>query len=213
MSLTNDQEKKIEALVERMRSEVEFVDDYCTSNEENPTAYYVGSVGYGGELMHQVEDGIFHARYKLEDQLEPDEVDYLKALVKGYHPNNPKAREIVNAISEITNLCFESSYWVNDLELCSMQLGEIEHQLDDELYTELEALNEDEFKAFCDQVRSYVHYDKLNRYIYVDHGYSRWYLELDVDKLRDLMKSKPIESFVALVAASTKKSNKLEVIK
>lgn len=213
MNLTNDQEKKIEALVDWMRSEVEFVDDYYTSNEENPTADYVASVGHNGELMHKVEDAIFNARYKLEDQLEPDEVDYLKALVKGYHHNNPKARDIVNAIIDITNLCFEPSYWVNDLELCSMQLGKIEHQLDDELYTELEALNEDEFKEFCDQVRSYVHYDKLDRYIYVDHSYSRWYLELDVDKLRDLMKSKSVESFVELVAASTKKSNKLEVIK
>ena len=211
--LTNDQEKKIEALVDRMRSEVEFVDDYYTSNEENPIADYVASVGYGGDLMHQVEDAIFHARYKLEDQLEPDEVDYLKALVKGYHPNNPNAREIVNAIIEITNLCFEPSYWVNDLELCSMTLGEIEHQLDDSLVDDLKQLSDEEMDQFVDDANSYASYDKGSNYIYVDHSYSRWYLELDVDKLRDLMKSKPVESFVQLVAASTKKLNKLEVIK
>lgn len=211
MSLTEKQIEKIDKLVQRMRDEVEFVDDYYTSNPDNGTADYVQSVGYGGDLMHQVEDAL--RRSDLQRELEPDELDYIKALVKSYHPNNPHNRDIVNQLIDITNIQFESSYWVNTLELCSMQLGEIEHQIDDELYKELEALNEVEFKAFCDQVRSYVYYDKLSRYIHVDHGYSRWYLELNIDLLREAMKSKPIESVVQPAAASNKKLNKLEVIK
>lgn len=211
MSLTNDQEKKIEALVDRMRSEVEWCDEYYTSNPDNATADYVGSVGYFGELMHQVEDAL--KRHNLKRQLEEDEYIYLEALVKGYHPNNPNAREIVNATIDITNLCFEPSYWVNDLELCSMRLGEIEHQLDDSLVDDLKQLSDEEMDQFVDDANSYASYDKGSNYIYVDHSYSRWYLELDVDKLRDLMKSKPVESLVEQSKASKKKINQLEVIK
>lgn len=209
--LTNDQEKKIEALVDRMRSEVEWCDEYYTSNPDNGTADFVQSVGYGGDLMHQVEDAL--KRHDLKRQLDDDEYIYLEALVKAYHPNNPNARDIVNAIIDITNLCFEPSYWVNDLELCSMRLGEIEHQLDDDLVKDIKALSDEEMDQFVDDANSYASYDKGSNYIYVDHSYSRWYLELDVDKLRDLMKSKSVESLVPLVAASAKKLNKLEVIK
>ena len=209
--LTNEQKKKIEALVDRMRSEVEWCDEYYTSNEDNPHADYVASVGYGGELMHEVEDAL--KRHNFKRQLEEDEYMYIEALVNGYHPNKHNARAIVNKIIDITNLCFEPSYWANDLELCSMSLGEIEHQLDDDLFNELEALSDDEMEQFIRDVRSYVYYEKGSRFIHVDHGYSRWYLELNVDKLNDLMKSTPIESISKLSSASQKKIKQLEVIK
>lgn len=211
MNLTNDQEKKIEALVDRVRSEVEWCDEFYTTDDNNPHADYVASVGYGGDLMHQVEDAL--KRHNFKRQLEDDEYMYFEALVKGYHPNKPNARDIVNKIIDVTNLCFEPSYWANDLELCSMQLGEIEHQLDESLVDDLSKLNDDDMDQFIRDVRSYVHYDKGSSYIYVNHDYSRWYLELDVDKLKDLMKSTPIESLVEQSKASTKKTNKLEVIK
>lgn len=211
MSLTVHQERKIEALVDRMRSEVEWCDDYYTSNEDNHAADYVASVGYGGELMHQVEDAL--KRHNLKRQLEENEFMYLEALVKGYHPNKDNARDIVNAIIDITNLCFEPSYRPIDLELCFMSLGEIEHQLDDDLVKDIEALSDDEMNKFVDDANSYAFYKKGSDFIYVDHSYSRWCLELDVDKLRDLMKSEPIESLVEQSKASKKKINQLEVIK
>jgi hypothetical protein len=181
-ALSDNQIEKIDKLVERLNAEMEWTDDYHTTNEDNPTADYVASIGFG-EMMHQVEDAL--KRSALQHELEPDEFYYLKSLVNSYHPNKAGSKDIVNKIIEITNLSFEASYYANDLELCSLNLGEIEHQVDDALADEINTLSDEEYTYFERKID--CSYLKRTKCLYTDHSYSRWYLELNIDLLREKM--------------------------
>jgi hypothetical protein len=177
-------EEKLDAIVDQLRSEAEWTESYYTENEDNSIAEYVDSVGYGGELLHMVEDRIRDDRH-LERDISEDEMAYLKAIIK------LDKKTAAQKIREICTLSFDPTYYNNRYEVCSMQLGEQEVCIDH--IEGLSDLTADEIKYVVDQVSGFAHLDtksdgSLSSYMTIDMGYGRWYLSIDPDLLSDQVK-------------------------
>ena len=183
--LTN--EEKLDAIVDQLRAEAEFTESYYTEDESNSIAEYVDSIGYGGEMMHMVEDRIRDDRH-LERDISDEEMAYLKAIIK------LDKKTAAQKIREICTLSFDPSYYSNLYEVCSMRLGEQEVSIED--VEGLSDLTADESKYVIDQVMRFAHLDtnsdgSLSSYMTVDMGYGRWYLSIDLDLLSDQVKKTP----------------------
>lgn len=180
-------EEKLDAIVDQLRAEAEWTESHYTEDESNPIAEYVDLIGYGGEMMHMVEDRIRDDRH-LERDITEDEMAYLKAIIK------LDKKTAAQKIREICTLSFEDSYGAISYEVCSMQLGEQEVCIDH--IEGLSDLTADEIKYVIDQVSGFAHLSthsdgSLSSYMTVDMGYGRWYLSIDLDLLSDQVKKTP----------------------
>lgn len=180
-------EEKLDAIVEQLRAEAEWAENHYTENESNPIAEYVESIGYGGELLHMVEDRIRDDR-ELERDISNEEMAYLKAIIK------LNKKTAAQKIREICTLSFDPTYYANSYEVCSMQLGEQEVCIDH--IEGLSDLTGDEAAYVIDQVSRFAHLStysdgSLSSYMTVDMGYGRWYLSIDLDLLSDQVKKTP----------------------
>jgi hypothetical protein len=180
-------EEKLDAIVDQLRAEAEFTESYYSEDESNSIAEYVDSIGYGGEMMHMVEDRIRDDRH-LERDIADEEMAYLKAIIK------LDKKTAAQKIREICTLSFEDSYRAISYEVCSMKIGEQEVCVDH--IEGLSDLTADEIKYVIDQVRRFAHLDtnsdgSLSSYMTLDMGYGRWYLSIDPDLLSDQVKKTP----------------------
>jgi len=180
-------EEKLDAIVEQLRAEADWTESYYTKDESNPIAEYVDSIGYGGEMMHMVEDCIRNSR-ELERDISDEEMAYLKAIIK------LDKKTAAQKIREICTLSFEDSYRAISYEVCSVQVREQEVCIDH--IEGLSDLTAEEIKYVIDQVRRFAHLDtnsdgSLSSYMTVDMGYGRWYLCIDHDLLSDQVKKTP----------------------
>lgn len=174
-SMTDEQSERIDSILSAIEREDEATRDYYTHNEDNPVADYVASIGYGGELLHQVEDSlesIYMRRtgsYRLDERT--DEIcTFFQRLIK-----SGDRRAAVDALIEVCDLVCIGIYG-DDWELCSMTVGEVESQLSDELIERLNALTPIE--------RAYVERQVCIRgeYSYVPCEYDRWVMKLDYER-------------------------------
>jgi len=181
-------EEKLDAIVDQLRAEAEFFESYYTEDESNPIAEYVDSIGYGGEMMHMVEDRIRDDRH-LERDISDEEMAHLKAIIK------LDQKTAAQKIREICTLSFEDSYRAISYEVCSVQVREQEVCVDH--IEGLSDLTADEIKYVIDQVRRFAHLStcsdgSLSSYMTVDMGYGRWYLSIDPDLLSEQVKKIPV---------------------
>jgi hypothetical protein len=190
-------ENKLDAIVSEIRSRAEWEEQYYTGDENNHIAEYVDSIGYGGEMLHMVEDRI-RDDYDIKRDTTDDEYQYLKSLLK------LDQREAAEKIRELCTLDFDHTYHSNLYEICSMQLGELEIDISD--IDGIKELTLEEIEYVVRQCRDFAHIStyadgSMANYIHIDMSYSRWYLSLDMDKVSEAAeaaKSAPVTKLTKL---------------
>lgn len=176
MTMTDDQETKLREIIEMIESQSEWINDYYTSNEDNPVADYVAGIGYGGELMHMVVDSLESIkrdsrRYERNGDDRVIEVcDYLLAMI---NKDEKSAIDLLVANSTLECSGIHMNYW----ELCTMTIGEVSEEIIDELADKLTELSPIEV--------AYVERETGLRdsHIYEPMDYERWVLILDYDAI------------------------------
>lgn len=205
--LNDDQIEKLDKLVEELRDTVEVTDNYYTDNEDNAYAEFVSSVGYGGESIHAVEDRV-RSLWK-DDLISDTDYDFFKAVFKF------KQRDAAQIIADLSDLRFINNYRAVDYEVYSINLGEIEDQVPEDLFDKIKALNDDERSYLIDQSRDFcglmISSDNKSAYYYTDHNYERWALILDTDRLKE--KITEMMMIGLSVSFNNKEPKKLEVIR
>lgn len=186
--LTDDRRELIEKIGARVELECESLSDYYLHSEENPVADYVGKIGYGGELLHEVEDRLDSIqREKFRMCYDGDPVDEVCDFLRGFIKRD--RRDAVDLLVECSTLeCTDIYYgaWV----ICSMTIGEVGNEISDELRSLLEKLTGEE-NQICEALFSV---SKGTRWLYEPLNYNRWVMTLDPDKVMERIKEKQIGS-------------------
>ena len=176
MTMTDDQETKLREIIEMIESQSEWINDYYTSDTDNPVAEYVAGIGYGGELMHQVIDSLESIkrdsrRYERNGDDRVIEVcDYLLAMI-----NKDERAAVDLLVANSTLDC--SDIYRNSWELCTMTIGEISEQVSDELADKLAELSPIEV-AYVERETGLK-----DSHIYEPMDCERWVLILDYDAI------------------------------
>jgi len=164
---------EVEKIIEELERIQLYIDGYYLESEENPVAEFVGSIGYGGELLHEVEDRLRSIKtesYRMAYQ--GDEVDtvcdFILRLIK---TDKGTAIDFIQAHSKLER----SDIYYNAWEICSMTIGEIEDQLEDQLVKRIEKLSKSD-RALIDR-----QFCIKGSWIYQDFNYDRWVKILDHD--------------------------------
>ena len=158
--MTNKREM-LDDLVVRINEEVEIVSSRIIDGEADEYSGYLLSWGYND----------VDARQAVEESRLPDEIKDsilkqkdIKTYVEPYL--------YVNVIGIRTH----------DEELISLTVGEVEHQLSDDLTALWETLNHEEKTYVSRRVEAYFPDDGNGQFIYINHDYDRYVLLFDVEK-------------------------------
>lgn len=156
----------------------------CTDaddSEESAHAEYVATVGYSGEAMHEVRDGL--KRLERHESVDADLVACIEARL-----DELSDRDGALFIQEITELRLIHGIRSVDGELYSATIGETEHELPESLRLCLEALPLEARKAAVRSCDVYIDADSPSpSHAYSDRSYDRWSLILDEEKAREAL--------------------------
>lgn len=178
----------VDDIVEKINQEIEYMDDYYRSNEDNPVAEYVASFGYGGELLYEVEDRL--RTMSSDDRycfMSEDQIEFIEDLIALNRPNSLK----VDVLQSFTTLRFIPDFYRRDDELVSMNCGEVECIISDEVINQIEGLTEDERKEIENRCDAHVNLSMFA--FYLDLNYCRWAMIVDIDRLDQVMATWPVD--------------------
>lgn len=150
----------LDELVEELNECAEQCEEYDES-EDCCLAEYISDLGYN-ECQYETKHLTDEARAILENL---SAKDARQAVLDCSHV------ELVNEF-----------YQVN--EVFSGHLGEQEHQLDNELSNKITALKPEEFQYLAKHAACYIS-DTNKDLIYINHGFDRWVLIVDEEKLEN----------------------------
>lgn len=183
--------EKLEKILEMIAANIESAEDYYTSNEINPVAEYVASMGYGGEIFHLIEDSLNHHENYLDD-FDPEEIEFLRGILK-----LPRA-EAVEQLQEITFLRHVNNIRHATNSIYRHDIGEIDHQFNDEIAESLNGLSPEEIDKLIEldgrenRISAITRDGKkeISNSVYLSMNYEAWVLVVDRKLLKEKMKTK-----------------------
>ena len=178
-------ESMVDDMVERLNNAAKWVEDYYSSNEDNPVADYLT---WGWEESDRDE---------IYDRLERDlrsEAPYdkkyercLDLLEKALAKAGDDKGKLAETIIEASDLEYINSIRSVDCEVFSMNIGEIEEQ-DDDLFSEfmkLTPVEQEEVSRLADVCFYQDINGKYSDYFYLCMDYERWGMICNVERLID----------------------------
>ncbi len=160
----------IKSIIEAYNNEATWADEYYCTNEDSPLAEYVSDWGYGenvsyGDMVKAIDDeDCLEVIQKLESKLSQD--------------------EIMSLVLENCNVS-TSDIYINNNEIYGCNVGECEHQPNDELLAQYAALTDNEKKQVQENVSE--GYVSDSGWLYIGDDYTRWVSILDVDAFLDVI--------------------------
>jgi hypothetical protein len=182
--------RKINKIIKQINEVCEWTVDHYENDEGNSVAEFVDSLGYSGEMLHEVEEAL--TRFDREGELNDEQINFIRNIIKSNKRN--VAAEIIRGFCDLN--CFDDIRY-RDREICSMTIGEQEVEL--EFIKSIDTLTDEE-RAYVRKNANWYVNEKLT-FASVGLDYTRWCLRIDEDKLND-----------EIINSSTQKMPKLKLI-
>lgn len=176
IQLTEEQETRLDALIEKINATGQWYDEYMTENSDNPVADYCA---WGWKEWYREEP----AQRLLNDSWAKDSSTLCERALEKDGMTLEKLSEILVEIAGEPQ--YSAGYDRNEGEIFSVQVGETEIQVsDDEWFKEFHALTDDEFAYVERRVEYSIRKERDFMYTQDD---GRWCLIVDEGTLAETL--------------------------
>lgn len=148
-------------LIRSINDEIAWAAEFETTNPDSSVAEFVSSFGYGEADLDELSNDIYRIYDVSSDISRPDIRDWLES----------------QGLARLAFYCslLSTGIATADNEIYSRSIGEVAHQLDDDLMEKLENLSDED----RDYVVSHIDAFLFGGCIYINCNYERWAMNLD----------------------------------